>query len=138
MKKNIASIAPASGQYESAQALQARIDQYFIDCGENGRRCGIFALYVFLGVTEDTFADWENGGDVEFSRAARLARYRILSAVETGQDDRPASLCSLALKNIGQWNENKKDDPGGLEVRLLINGAPVECVSGREREKDDA
>lgn len=129
MKKNISQNAPAAGRYQSVRALQARIDGYFSDCQASGRRCGIFGLYVFLGVTEDTFEGWESGADAGFSRAARLARYRILSEIETGQDDRPATLCSLALKNIGQWNESKKTEPDGVEVLLRINGAPALPVS---------
>jgi len=116
----------ARRRYANAKALEERVDQFFSECDREGRRYGIFALLVFLGVTEQTFRAWEEGRDKNFSEVARIARYRVLSQAETGQDSRPATLCAMALRNIGHWGEAKGADDEAPEVTVIINGLEEE------------
>ena len=76
--------------YKNAAELRSAVSAYFERCDNEEKRYGIFGLLFALGVTMEQFMRWEESGTEGFSETAKLARYHILNALETGTDGRAA------------------------------------------------
>lgn len=89
-------------KYETPEALQAAIDNYFETAEINSRPFKIVDLCLFIGFTKDMLSDYENREG--FSFPVKQAKMRVESQYEDRLINRGSSGDVFALKNFG-WTD---------------------------------
>ena len=71
-------------KYATAEALQAKCDEYFAWCDEEMKLYGEAGLALHLGVKLDTLRKWYDGKDCEdYQEIVQMAYLRIQSQLES-------------------------------------------------------
>lgn len=89
-------------KYETPEALQAAIDNYFDTATINERPFKIVDLCLFIGFTKDMLTDYENREG--FSFPVKQAKMKVESQYEDRLIQRGNSGDVFALKNFG-WTD---------------------------------
>ena len=89
-------------KYESPEALQAALNNYFDTAEANGKPFKITDMCIYIGFTKDMLKDYENRE--EFSYSVKMAKLRVESQYEDRLIERGNSGDILGIKNFG-WTD---------------------------------
>lgn len=120
-------------KYESAEELEAKINEYF-----NGREYNeitITGLCLFLGINKDTF--YEYAKVPEYKYIIDVARLRVENSYEIALRKDGGTENIFALKNFG-WKDKQEFDTAdnGLNINIKATSLTDEDVKRVEKLKE--
>jgi hypothetical protein len=125
-KKKTAKKRGRPAKWESPEALQVLIDEYFTACDENKRPYTVSGLAVALDTTRRTLCDYEKKDD--FTHTIKRAKQRVEQyAAEALFTSRNTAGVIFTLKNNHDWVDRKEvanehKHTGSVQILLPDNG----------------
>lgn len=108
-------------KYETAEALQEKIDAYFAKCEETGEVPEEFGLGVYLGVTVHTMDNWYSGISCPYLQDTVQMAYMRMSAAAVQMAYRnpkaPMPIFALKQKRYGGYQDKVE---ANAEVKVSV------------------
>jgi len=117
--------------FETAEALEQKIEDYFESCKPNvnglgeiksfGETITISGLALYLGFeSRQSFYDYEK--HEEFSYIIKKARFRVECSYEKRLDSKNPTGAIFALKNMGWKDKHEVEQSGGIKLNFADPG----------------
>ena len=120
-------------KYESAEELEAKINEYFD--GREYNEITITGLCLFLGINKDTF--YEYAKVPEYKYIIDVARLKVENSYEIALRKDGGTENIFALKNFG-WKDKQELDTAdsGLNINIKATSLTDEDVKRVEKLKE--
>jgi hypothetical protein len=116
-------------KYDSAETLQALIDQYFADCKAADKPPTVSGLAYELDITTETLRAY--GHDAEFSATIKRAKQRIEMFLEESLHNPSCTGTIFNLKNNFGWKDKQEQHiTGVLSVGDLTDDQLARIATG--------